>query len=271
MSNYRLLYRLRIEHDYFVRALHPIVQLKVVASTADLMKRRGLIFKQTDINEWCVISCNSNAEIDIQPDVFILEMSISDPAFFHYTEWASFDPSSLYYLSLPTIETDVTKAIKKEKKREKEKENEGIEKNEKKRRINSGFCTIDLHFSKAILEGDPITNTLMFHSKELYWEYFFIARNEEYLNEKEIVLKEAKGEVAFSNFNVTEIYGHKALCFRSESKLKLADIYNLHFSLLELSPNSSNTRKVLIRSVAHPVVGRFIAKRTDTLLNICYF
>lgn len=260
MDNFRALYRLKIEHDYFGQNMCRSMRISIDRAGLDLMKRRGILFKQTATNEWSIIGKQSNAGTNITSEVLTLQMNISDPAFVLYTDWDDFHPTSLYRLSLPATTTDAVAAIRK---------------TDEKRRINSGFCIIDLQFTenmfRSMCEGNLITDTLTFYSKEVQWEYLFIPRNEEENVGKKLILKEFDDKICFSASEEVEIYEKKAWRFLSEEKIKIQEYYNFCISLQEIIPNRLQTQKKLIKNIPHPVSGNFVNEQPHVLRHICYF
>ncbi len=54
MSTYRSLYSFRIEHEYFEDSNGNALMCSVLPSAQKLMAQRGLLFGQTDENEWTI-------------------------------------------------------------------------------------------------------------------------------------------------------------------------------------------------------------------------
>lgn len=60
MDTYRPLYSLRVEHDYYDNLACRALAFRLKASGVDLCRRRGLLFRQTAVNEWTLLyDCDS--------------------------------------------------------------------------------------------------------------------------------------------------------------------------------------------------------------------
>ncbi len=251
MNNYRSVYRLEIAHGYFEQEACRAMRLSVSPSGLDLMKQRGMMFRQTAINAWTVICSREIKSVDI----LTLEMHICDPAFVLYTDWEGFRPSSVYQAALPLTTGDATAAIRK---------------TEEKRRINSGFCSVELQFAEEMFHT-PLEDVLTFRPKEVIWEYLFISRNGEEGSKQELLLKEADDKIRFSAPERIELYGTKAWRFLSEEKIPMRERYDLRICLQEIVSGRSQVPKILLRNVPHPVPGDFVSGQAGMIRQICYF
>ncbi|MDU1891993.1 MAG: hypothetical protein E6767_15000 [Dysgonomonas sp.] len=258
MDNYRSIYYLKIEHGYFQENICRAIS--VTPLDLDLMKRRGILFRQTAVNEWDIICDSSKIGANILSEVFTFGISISDPAFILYTNWTEFNPSSSYRLKLPTTTTDAVAAIKQ---------------TQEKRMINSCFCTIELQFTenmlKEIQSGKFRTDILRFYPKAMWWEYFFIPRNGKENSGSNFVLKESDGKIIFSDPQAVEILGKKALRFLSDNKIAMKEYYDYRINLQEMIPDCTQVKKTLMKDIPHPKPGNFLNVQADVIQHICYF
>lgn len=103
MSNYRTLYSLTVEHGYFDNGTCRALRCRISPRGADLWRRRGLLFRQSEPNAWTVLYDSDGAGVDTSSDTLLLEMDITDPAFVLYTRWDGFRPTSAYGLELPVV------------------------------------------------------------------------------------------------------------------------------------------------------------------------
>ena len=151
MESYSILYRIRATHDYFDGKPCPSLQCRLTPQGEALAHRRGLLFRQTAVGEWTLLSDNLPAE----DDVLTLDLFLTDPAFMLYTAWQGFQPSAAYGLELPAAEEETDAATV-------------IRPTDKKRGIGSGFCTVTLRMTKELLEaakaGKPMQAVLCFRS-----------------------------------------------------------------------------------------------------------
>lgn len=98
MDSYRILYRIRVEHDYSDGKPCTTLQCRLTPQGEALARWRGLLFRQTAPGEWAVLF---NREPDTGLDTLMLALSIADASFPIYTAWDDFRPSANYELELP--------------------------------------------------------------------------------------------------------------------------------------------------------------------------
>lgn len=249
MNEYRPIYSLSIEHDYYMDKACRSIDIRVSPPGVELMRRRGLLFRQMAINEWAILSGKTNASMDTDIDVLTFDMYLSDPTFVLFTEWQAFEPQKAYSLHLPMASPETVFEIS------------------GKRGIGSGFCRAQLHFTKEMSTHD----TLVFHAKKQYWEYFFVARNEHLGNGGRLTLKEAKGELAFSTFEPVELLGRKAWRTISAEPVALRERYGYSLSLFEEMPDAACSHIVRMKNLPHPVAGSHLGGQDGFLRQICYF
>ncbi|MDN0070804.1 hypothetical protein QVN97_02110 [Bacteroides caecigallinarum] len=167
MESYRILYRIRIGHDYFDGKPCPALQCRLTPQGEALAHRRGLLFRQTAPGEWTLLF---RQEPDTKNDVLPLDLFVADPKFTLYTAWDGFQPSAAYSLELPMAEETVEAAT-------------AIRPTGKKRAIGSGFCTLSLRLTPRMVEaadsGQPMQTVLHFNVAAAQWEYLFIPNGED--------------------------------------------------------------------------------------------
>ena len=103
MGTYRPLYSLRVEHDYYDNLACRALAFRLKAGGVDLCRRRGLLFRQTAVNEWTLLYDCDSAGVDTSSDKVEAELCITDPAFVLFTDWAALRPENAYTLELPAI------------------------------------------------------------------------------------------------------------------------------------------------------------------------
>ncbi|MBM6669920.1 hypothetical protein H6B14_03935 [Phocaeicola coprophilus] len=96
MGTYRPLYSLRVEHDYYDNLACRALAFRLKASGVDLCRRRGLLFRQTAVNEWTLLYDCDSAGVDTSSDKVEAELCITDPAFVLFTDWAALRPENAY-------------------------------------------------------------------------------------------------------------------------------------------------------------------------------
>lgn len=71
MGTYRPLYSLRVEHDYYDNLACRALAFRLKAGGVDLCRRRGLLFRQTAVNEWTLLYDCDSAGVDTSSPAFI--------------------------------------------------------------------------------------------------------------------------------------------------------------------------------------------------------
>lgn len=161
MGTYRPLYSLRVEHDYYDNLACRALAFRLKAGGVDLCRRRGLLFRQTAVNEWTLLYDCDSAGVDTSSDKVEAELCITDPAFVLFTDWAALRPENAYTLELPASR-DTVEAT------------EAIRESADRRRIGSGFCSVSILMTEKILAAAQKekhkTCTLRFHAPQCKWE-----------------------------------------------------------------------------------------------------
>lgn len=261
MTNYQTIFSFCLEHDYYTQNICRAIEIRVPSQSVSMLKRRGLIFKQTKENQWSIIGDCEGAGVDDDSDVLVLEMILVEPLFVCFTIWQDFRPTHAYHLSLPCNKT-------------KEEATNVIKDSEHKRQSDS-FCSIEINLSNEMFKraenGNAEINTLIFRSPEVYWEYLFVSRSEK--NNENLELKEISGKVVFSEMEKIEIepFTLPVLQTITKSPIPMNERYKLDISLIEIINNNLQKKRVLIKHIPHPSLGRFVAEQTHTIRQICYY
>lgn len=257
MESYRILYRIRIEHDYFDGKPCPALQCRLTPQGKALAHRRGLLFRQTASGEWTLLF---RQEPDTKKDELLLDLFIADPKFTLYTAWEGFQPSATYSLELPGKKEIIEAAT-------------AIQPTEKKRTIGSGFCTLHLRLTdelvKAAENGQPIQEILHFKESALQWEYLFIPNGEQSVPPGQLKLEDAAGKVQFTAFKECKVYGRKAWLTRSESCIPMRETYPCKLRLT--AQNGDRQKRVLLSQVKPPAPGCYMDAQQGILRQVCYY
>lgn len=257
MENYTLLYSISVRHDYFGEKPCRALQLGIPPASAELMRRRGMIFRETAAGTWSLFHAE---EPDTDNDMLLMELFISDPSFVLYTDWPGFRPADSYDLQLPAQEEELDAA-------------RAIRHTDRKRGFNSGFCTIRLRLTDGMTQaaraGHPLQTVLEFHAPEKEWEYLFIQQGDCPIEGDSLLLEDTAGETAFKSFGQCEAYGRKAWRTVSENRIPMRAAYNCR---LKLSiADGSRQKRVLLSHIAPPEPGRYPCKASGTIRQVCYF
>lgn len=262
MSNYRPLYSIRIEHEYFLGGICRALQCTVLPTGQELMSRRGLLFRQMAQNEWTILYDADGAGVDTASDAIAFGMSISDPAFVLYTEWPTFNPNAVYCLDLPA-ETEVVNGV------------EAIASTNAKSKIGTPLCTINVRLTDDVWQtaenGTPKTTVIMFKAPERYWEYVLIKQNSNRdIPLERLSLTTDKELITFKAFERTSEFGRESFRTVSEKAVPMRERYDFRLNLVATPEGSNRQKQVLLRNVEHPMPGRFKSD-ADKLRQVCYF
>lgn len=258
MGKYDVLYRLKLEHEYYSDKICRGIDVRVEPSTVKLLQCRGIIFKQTAVNEWCLLGDCSMGIPYAKTDKFLFNLYLTDPSFLNYTKWTDFHPNNLYFLSLPTSHSEFINALRKE---------------EGKKKINSGFCIANLQFNCNSFndQADTSENILSFQTNEVTWEYEFVNRNLMLGSHYKFKLTEENAKVEFSAIDEESSY---LIRFKSKNPIKMAESYDYHISLRDEKTNAK-----LLEEIPFPVPGQFMdfnentagEAGVETIRQVCYF
>lgn len=256
MESYRTLYRIKIAHEYF--GCHPCTALRcrLTPQGADLARRRDLLFRQTDEDEWALLFRTAPAK----DDILLLDFSVIDAAFTLYTAWDGFQPWASYELELPRKGACIEAAS-------------AIRPTNRKRNIGNGFCTLALRLTEEVVktatDGKPQQATLCFRAPNARWEYLFIPHGRDGMKASSLRLEDAAGKMEFSAFRECEAYGREALRTTSRSRVPMRMTYD---SRLRLTVQEEGRQKrILLPQVAPPEPGRYMDAPQGILRQICYY
>lgn len=254
METYRILYRIKVAHDYFNTGPCNAITLRLTPQGEALARRRGLLFRQTAANEWTLLSCADPAE----DEMLTLDLCMTDAHFPLYTEWDGFQPSAAYTLELPKQEADIEVATT-------------ISLSGKKRAIGSGICTISLRLTadmaEAAKEGKPMQATIHFRAPSMQWEYLFIPRGEE--TATALRLEDTTGTVEFSEIEPFAAYGRS--CHRTVSKASVPMRQAYGCKLRLVAQDKGKPPRTLLPHVPVPEPGRFYDAEQGNLRQVCYY
>lgn len=262
MENYQPLYRIVVEHDYFSGVPCECIQCKLTPQGKFMAQQRGLLFRQLSVNEWAVYFDKNGAGVNENDDVLEMGMTIIDRSFSLYTEWEDYSPISSYQIELPSANVE-------------EIETSSFTRLEDRRSIGSPFCLLKLNLTTEILKsaqsGTPQCNIIHFHAPDKYWEYLFIPRIVGRISGDSLSLEDSKGVVTFLNPETIKIAGSEACRIKSTSPVPLRKNLNCGLRLIIQSEDSRRSKRIILKQVHIPQLGRFKSDRLDTLRQICYY
>ncbi|MEG1565096.1 MAG: hypothetical protein RR365_15465 [Bacteroides sp.] len=257
--NYRPLYSLRIEHDYFDSKVCRAFRCRVPPSATALWHRRALLIRQLAENEWTILYDSAGAGVDTTSDILILEMEITDPAFVLYTRWNAFRPDSTYGLELPAAD-DTVEAV------------QAIRETAPKRKIGFGFCQLRIRMTEELFlsaqGGNPMSCTLQFHAPECRWEFLLVPRGESTPAPESLIMEEMGDKLHFLPFESVKAYNREILRTVSEEAVPMRERYDYR---LKVSARTGNTerKQLLLKYIYPPEPGKFLDTEPGLLRQIC--
>lgn len=260
MGTYRPLYSLRVEHDYYDNLACRALAFRLKAGGVDLCRRRGLLFRQTAVNEWTLLYDCDSAGVDTSSDKVEAELCITDPAFVLFTDWAALRPENAYTLELPASR-DTVEAT------------EAIRESADRRRIGSGFCSVSILMTEKILAAAQKekhkTCTLRFHAPQCKWEYLLVPRDGGSPDPRQCRMEEQGGTLAFTPFKTFKAYGLEVLRTVSQEAVPMKEHYAYKLKVFS-SATGSGRRQVLLKYVPPPEPSKFLDAEPGLLRQVCY-
>lgn len=254
MKNYRELFRVVVEHDYYEKGGCRAFSLALTSQGLALAQRRGFCFKQMADNEWALLYQKRPALTD---DMTMI-LSCSDASFPLYTQWEGYAPYAVYDLELPsheTVEADTDFVLHKGG-----------------RGLGMGMCSILLHLDGTLYDaaeaGTPMRTAIHFKARAARWSYLFIPREGREFATGRLRLEDENGQVAFSDF-VDDSASPNAVSTTSLDEIPLRCRYDCKLRLVALDANGRKI--VLLENVAPPEPGRFLDAPQGTVQSICYY
>ena len=254
MENYRELFRVVVEHDYYEKGRCRAFSCALTPQGLTLAQRRGFCFKQMADNEWALLYQNRPS----LADDMTLSLSCSDASFPLYTHWDGYAPCTVYDLELPsqeTVEADTDFVARKGG-----------------RGLGMGLCSILLHLNDSLYDaaeaGAPMRATIHFKARTARWTYLFISREGKEFATDRLRLEDENGQVSFCDF-VEDADRSDAVSTTSQDEIPLRSSYDCKLRLVALDPN--NRKVVLLANVAPPEPGRFLDAPQGTVQSVCYY
>ena len=263
MGNYKILYRIRIDHDYFGGTECPGLALRLTPQGMQLTMRRSMLFRQTGINEWVLIF-DTEAALDTDNDELDLELLITDPVFEIYTEWEGFCPSNHNLLQLPAKDEEM--------KNRKVMAAAAIRLSDEKEQIGTPLYTVRLRLTKEMVDtaikGNPQQAILHFNASEVCLEYIFLPHNGENTPINELSLEDVTGKLKFSPFEEYSLFNRKTIRTTTKKNIRLQKRLE---SRLRLVATKEERKQIIMSQVQLPDLGRFESGKKGVIRQICYF
>lgn len=254
MENFRELFRLVVEHDYYGGGGCRAFSCGLTPPGQDLLRRRDFCFRQVAPNAWALFF----RRIPVVDDSLMLSLGCLDPNFPLYTDWAGYVPSTVYGLELPSrerIEADTDLVAR-----------------DGKRWLGMGLCSIQLRLGRdlyaAAEAGSPMAATIHFKAVAARWAYLFIPRKEKEYPTDRLRLEDESGLVVFDAMS-DDPDREDAVRTASRDAIPLRSSYGCKLRLVAYDAN--DRRVVLLSDVEPPEPGRFLDAPRGTIQSISYY
>lgn len=253
MDSYQLLYRLHVQHEYFEGISCTAIGCRLSPKSEELVKQRGLLFRQTAVDEWTILYNKDGADLSDEDENLMLELYLTDCNFTLYTNWVDFRPSNAYELQLPVKKENIN-AVK------------AIKTTDKRKQIGSGFCTIALDIAKLLQENISF-NTLQFHAKSAKWQYLFFPREGSTILPSDIFLEDTNNLVTFDKMSQSVEYGKSCMMTKSKKAIPIRAVQSSSMRLVQQT--GEKPRRILLSDIQPPLIGKYVTR--DMIRQICYY
>lgn len=258
MEEYKVLFRMRIRHEYFEGNESGCLGLRLRTQPVSLLKSRQMIFKQESADGWILLGNVNSGGVDEETDRLFFDFVVNDPGFLYYTHWEGYDAKGCYEMKLPS-DSGVVRVAEEARVTEGKEKKAGV--------LFSG----KLALSNRMYE-EAIEVMLDFNSKEVYWEYILVPRKSEHLALK-LRLAEQDGKLLFTVPVKAEadFMDKPVLKCVSQAVIKMKSSYPYQLDLIEIIREDPGIKRKVIKGISHPVPGQFHDLRGNNLRQIVYF
>lgn len=301
MSRFRVIASIRLEHNYYTPPKNRYFSLIPTPQTSELMKQRGVLFRQFTSDEWQWLVEENNAGF-MENDVLETSIMVNDPEFMRkISVKEGFNLQQLYKIRLgreDIIEFNPLPVLD-ETKRQGEfcrivlKPIQVII-----ARLLSLQQTIQTLQTKLAEPGNEASQaeamklleqmwqeieylptkpdqryTIKFCTSSYYWEFLFVFKNkmEKDKSIRSFVLETStpKNDVIF---HTSEEYEDNILgnVYRIISEVKIEAKEHYDFTLVLYERLSDDKRRIITKFIPIPQPGKYIASRPDILREVCY-
>jgi len=247
MSGYTIIWELKIRHGYYANERNPGFLVKPTHSTEQLMKRRGIIFKQRDVGCWTLIGPDST--IFAEDDVLEMNVYANDPHFPYVTELPG---------NCRLVKVNGTEGYPLDP--------SGMESQEPK--VDPGVI-MKIAFSPASKperdQAPLYTNEIAFKSVEQYLEYIILFRDRQ--DNRTLVLEDLSGKETFLSAEKFELEGMPGTRIQSTRKITISQDLRIQ---LRLAEKIGTHVRVISRELPLPTPGVFMNTSSDMLRHIMY-
>lgn len=253
MNRFTAIAGIRLEHDYYTPPVNNRLSLLPTSQTVELMKRRGVFFRQIARNEWQWLADENNSGF-MADDILELSLIVDDPEFIRkISVKGDYDPNKLYQIRLgKEYIIDFRSSMLS---------------NKTKRR--GELCRIEW----LPIKPDRMY-TIKFTTCSYYWEFLLVFKNktdQEDLKQKYYIIEINTPNKPFV-FRTSEKYNDRMLGnvdrIISEVKIEAKEHYDFTLTLYECSSDDTK-RRVISKFIPIPQLGKYITS-PEILREVCY-
>lgn len=259
MEQFTTFVSISIEHPYYMTPIRRHLQLSPTLETEKLMKRRGIIFIESE-DGWAWLIRKDCAGFETN-DVLELSMQTFDADFFRITRLEEYHPQSFYELILEdkkNVDVAVDLAATDEKKWAAE------------------FCRIRVKPTSDLLKKarkeKPVKYTLRFRPMAFRWEYLFVIRNNDTENIRNLLLEETKSRIIFEKAGPLKNSSFGTNVWRTVSTVPVSALECPEYQLVLSTVLQENPlkKRTVSRFIQCPQPGKYISDDPEMIRKVCY-
>ncbi len=248
MADYHVIWSLLVVHNYYEGGVCDDFRVGVSATTENLLKRRGLIWKTIAPDRWALLA--SDQDLLHPDDVFEFDLLVRNTLFPYITDCQGLTPGHAVLLSCTGTEPPFMPPFT------------GYPQQQTRPGI---LLRILLSAGELSRSGSGLVTKLIFQPPAYYWEYIFIFRNTG--TEKTLELHDKEHLLTFDKGIRLEYLGHPAQCFRSVENPPFTKQPKSKIRLSEVLPGG---KRELYAQLPSPVPGEFIDASPGVIRRIVY-
>lgn len=257
MSQFIAIAGIHLEHDYYTPPVNSYLSLGLTPRTRELIKQRGVMFKQVAPNEWQWLKEEKNTGFMVD-DVIEVSIIVADPDFMRKIATKNYDPQKLYQISLGRETVVINEEF-------------NLLPVSVGTKHRGEFCRVMLKPAQIVKLPEQIY-TIRFCTSSYYWEFLFVFKDKTDPRGKFIVLETTqKNRIVFHPPKKYEYstLGSNVYRIVSMEKIKARGYYEFTLILYDNSPGSGG-RRVVSRFIPIPQPGRHITDNPDIIREVYY-
>lgn len=251
METYRTYIRLTLHHAYYPDYRCRALQVRPLPETRQWLARRGnLIVRERD-GKWTLSGPEGAA---FAPgEKLCLELCIGNPGWHFFTDWQEHPADEIFDIALQGGERRLRVP--------------GRNRKTVPPRAPRIAGRIEIPLDQIPAGRKMWRITLAFRSRNYFWEYYFLPRNQTHPHRR-IMLEEENKRLVFSPIEACRLQDRSAWRCRSTEPINTRLQYDYQLRLNEEMPFG---QKTLMKRVAYPLPGQFAPAERDCIRQLIYF